>query len=59
VGEKSTSFRKDVPFLCPTPEYPYLATRKNSPGYGSPMMKSLSSDYYTFMADNERQQCPL
>jgi len=48
VGQKATSWSRSPPFLCPSPESPYLATRLNSKKMD---MASMERDYNSYMRD--------
>jgi len=47
-GEKATSWSRSPPFLCPSPESPYLATRLNSKKMD---MASMERDYGSYMRE--------
>ncbi|XP_059094569.1 phospholipase B1, membrane-associated-like [Tigriopus californicus] len=68
IGMKSTDFVKDsVAFLCPTEEFPYLATSQNNAYSGgsdeSHPVEQLSNDFVEMMSQRENQnraaRCPL
>lgn len=67
IGMKTTDFLKDsVAFLCPTEEFPYLATSQNSAYSGSDqsyLVEQLSNDFVEMMSLRENQnraaRCPL
>ena len=46
VNKKTTGWKPDPPFLCPTPDSPYLSTRLNS---AKANMTSMTSDYIQYM----------
>jgi len=46
VGKKATSWSRDPPFLCPSSESPFLATRLNS---NSNYIFSMENDYSNYM----------
>jgi len=47
-GQKATSWSRSPPFLCPSPESPYLATRLNSNRMD---MASMERDYDSYMRE--------
>lgn len=56
LGSKATSWSKDPPFLCPSPQSPFLATRSNSPAMDT---VSMENDYISYMREvnNKRLKC--
>jgi hypothetical protein len=61
VGSKtSAELRQQVPFLCPTEEFPYFATAENSRNRQGWEHTSLMDDYGQMMQTVGRNmRCPL
>jgi len=52
MGSKATSWSREPPFLCPTPNSPYLATRGNSDSMDT---TSMEQDYWGYMREVSKQ----
>ncbi len=51
VGLKTLDYDKNVPFLCPTREFPYLATYRNSNWRNEESMQGLGEDFNQMMRE--------
>lgn len=60
VGSKSTNWRKEVPFLCPTKTSPFIATSQNSAYKRRTRTSSLARDWWSLITVGHKEfSCTL
>lgn len=61
VGQKSLDYEIGVPFLCPSPQRPYIATHKNSLSSTRTELFSNMEEFVSLMGTlpASSSQCPI